>query len=64
MESDTQWSQHKKLIEATGKGIRRAVPKGFPYFHVSFAGEREYAHVIEDEEAFPHYFGAVRGECV
>jgi hypothetical protein len=25
MESDAQWSQHKKLIDATAKGLRRSV---------------------------------------
>ena len=36
MESDEQWSQHKKLIDFRKKGLRRCVPKNFPYFAVSF----------------------------
>ena len=57
-----EWSQHKKVIETQGKGIRRSVPKGFAYFHVSFGdGDAKedlgFAHVIEDEEVFPKHFG-------
>ncbi|WAQ99498.1 C19L2-like protein [Mya arenaria] len=33
------------------------VPKGFPYFAVDFGNEGGFAHVIEDEQKFPHYFG-------
>ena len=61
MESDTQWSQHQKLIDTRTKGLRRSVPKGFAYFSVSFGVDGGFAHVIEDEEVFPRYFGLVRG---
>ncbi|KAI0239745.1 CWF19-like protein 2, partial [Lamellibrachia satsuma] len=32
-------------------------PKGFPYFAVDFGLQGGFAHVIEDETHFPHYFG-------
>jgi len=35
------------------------VPKGFPYFAVDFGLQGGFAHVIEDETHFPHYFGRV-----
>lgn len=38
------------------------VPKGFPYFAVDFGNEGGFAHVIEDEQKFPHYFGKVSVE--
>ncbi|CAM9884283.1 unnamed protein product, partial [Ectocarpus fasciculatus] len=38
-------------------GIRRAVPKGFPFFHVEWE-DGGYANIIEGEEAnFPRDFG-------
>ncbi|VDI21594.1 Hypothetical predicted protein, partial [Mytilus galloprovincialis] len=33
------------------------IPKGFPYFCVDFGNEGGFAHVIEDEQTFPYYFG-------
>lgn len=57
MDADSEWSQHTKVIDTTGKGIRRAIPKEFPYFHVEFALGGGYAHVIEDETKFPITFG-------
>ena len=36
LESDEQWSQNKKLVDTAGKGLRRSVPRGFPYFFVGF----------------------------
>jgi len=36
MESESEWSQHKKLIDTSDKGLSRSVAKGFPYFHVQF----------------------------
>ena len=35
------------------------VPPGFPYFSVDFGLDGGFAHVIEDEQLFPHYFGKV-----
>ena len=31
-----EWTTNKQLIDTTGKGLRRCVPKGFAYFHVSW----------------------------
>ena len=36
------------------------IPKGLPYFSVEFGMDGGFAHVIEDETIFPHYFGKVR----
>ncbi|CAM9147583.1 unnamed protein product, partial [Discosporangium mesarthrocarpum] len=59
LEAGDEWSTHKKVIQADPArgGVRRAVPKGFPYFHVEWDGGG-YAHVIEGEEGkFPRDFG-------
>ncbi|KAM6098554.1 CWF19-like protein 2 isoform 2-T2 [Theristicus caerulescens] len=57
MESDEEWSVNKKLIDLSSKDIRKSVPKGLPYFSVDFGLQGGFAHVIEDEHKFPHYFG-------
>ncbi|KAM3935282.1 CWF19-like protein 2 [Leptodactylus fuscus] len=57
MESDEEWSMNKKLIDLSTKDVRRAVPKGLPYFSVDFGLQGGFAHVIEDHNKFPHYFG-------
>lgn len=56
-EAGEEWSTHRSsLIDTAGKGLRRCIPRGFPYFHVSWLGGG-YVHVIEDEDAFPVNFG-------
>ncbi|XP_048199728.1 CWF19-like protein 2 [Perognathus longimembris pacificus] len=57
MESDEEWSINKKLIDLSSKDIRRSVPRGLPYFSVDFGLQGGFAHVIEDQHKFPHYFG-------
>ncbi|KFV73058.1 CWF19-like 2, partial [Dryobates pubescens] len=57
MESDEEWSVNKKLIDLSAKDIRKSVPKGLPYFSVDFGLQGGFAHVIEDQHKFPHYFG-------
>ncbi|XP_034864731.1 CWF19-like protein 2 [Mirounga leonina] len=57
MESDEEWSMNKKLIDLSSKDIRRSVPRGLPYFAVDFGLQGGFAHVIEDQRKFPHYFG-------
>jgi len=47
---------NKSLIDTTGKGLRRCVPSGFSYFHVSWAGGG-LVHPIEEEREFPLAFG-------
>lgn len=49
MEAGEEWAQHKKLIDTSGKGVRRCVPDNFAYFHVQFGLDRGFAHVVEDE---------------
>lgn len=46
-ESESEWAQHKKIIDTRGKGIKKCVPEGFPYFHVEFGYNGGFAHVIE-----------------
>lgn len=50
-------SQNKTLVDTRTKGLRKSIPKGFPYFSVSFGTDGGFAHVIEDENIFPQYFG-------
>uniref|UniRef100_A0A2K6D475 CWF19-like protein 2 n=1 Tax=Macaca nemestrina TaxID=9545 RepID=A0A2K6D475_MACNE len=57
MESDEEWSMNKKLIDLSSKDIRKSVPRGLPYFSVDFGLHGGFAHVIEDQHKFPHYFG-------
>ncbi|CAA7399250.1 unnamed protein product [Spirodela intermedia] len=61
-----EWSQHnaKRLIETTSeKGLRRVIPKDFPYFHVEFGLDRGFVHVIDDEGSFNSNIGlnVIRG---
>ncbi len=55
-ECETEWSNNKKLIDLKGKGLKRSVPKGLPYFHVDFGMDSGYAHVVEEENEFPNNF--------
>ncbi|GJQ77271.1 hypothetical protein Trydic_g20696 [Trypoxylus dichotomus] len=55
-ESETEWSVNKKLVSLSGRDVRKAIPKGLPYFSVSFGMIEGYAHVIEDERMFPQNF--------
>lgn len=55
-ESDAEWSQHRKLIDTTDKGLRRSIPPHFDYFYVQFGLHQGLAHVIEDHSKFPWYF--------
>ncbi|XP_068936462.1 CWF19-like protein 2 [Petaurus breviceps papuanus] len=57
MESDEEWSMNKKLIDLSSRDIRKSVPRGLPYFSVDFGLQGGFAHVIEDQQKFPHYFG-------
>uniref|UniRef100_A0A3B5MBB8 Cwf19-like C-terminal domain-containing protein n=1 Tax=Xiphophorus couchianus TaxID=32473 RepID=A0A3B5MBB8_9TELE len=59
MECDEEWAMNKKLVDLSSKDIRRAVPRGLPYFAVDFGLQGGFAHVIENEQKFPHYFGKV-----
>ena len=59
MECESEWSQHKKIIDTTGRGLKRSIPEGFPYFNIEFGIDSGYAHVIEDEKKFSRYLGRV-----
>ncbi|KAF4527529.1 hypothetical protein B566_EDAN015629 [Ephemera danica] len=56
LECETEWSTNKKLVELAGKGVRRSIPKGLPYFAVCFGNDDGFGHVIEDEKQFPYNF--------
>ncbi|XP_059461046.1 uncharacterized protein LOC132190161 [Corylus avellana] len=65
-EATSWWSQHnaKKLIDTSEKGgLRGAIPKNFPYFHVEFGISKGFLHVIDDETQFKSSFGlnVIRG---
>ena len=51
-----EWTSNRKLIDTSGKGLRRVIPKGFAYFHVGWKGGG-FVHPIEDEDEFPPSFG-------
>lgn len=55
-ESEMEWSNNKKLILLNGRDVRKAVPKGLPYFSVSFGMQEGFAHVIEEQQYFPENF--------
>ncbi|KAG8192511.1 hypothetical protein JTE90_018032 [Oedothorax gibbosus] len=59
LESEEEWTHNVKLVDLTKKGLRRSIPKNLPYFAIFFdpAVHGGYAHVIEDEKAFPRNFG-------
>ncbi|KAM8904865.1 CWF19-like protein 2 isoform 2-T2 [Spinachia spinachia] len=57
MECDDEWAMNKKVVELSSKDIRHSVPRGLPYFAVDFGLQGGFAHVIENEQKFPHYFG-------
>lgn len=61
LSSDTEWSQHRKIID-TGKAareglgraaFRRSIAKEMPYFHVWFTLDGGLGHVVEDEARWP-----------
>ncbi|KAJ9600229.1 hypothetical protein L9F63_009476 [Diploptera punctata] len=56
LECETEWATNKKLVDLKNKDVRRAVPKGLPYFTVDFGLDPGFAHVIEDEKIFPRNF--------
>jgi len=50
LESESEWAQHKKLIDTGNKGVRKCIPPRFPYFSVQFGMTQGMAHVIENEK--------------
>lgn len=59
-ESEEEWATNKQLIDLKGRDVRRAIPKGLPYFWVKFGVDQGFGHVIEDQSHFPSYFAQVR----
>ncbi|XP_061781391.1 CWF19-like protein 2 [Nerophis lumbriciformis] len=57
MECDEEWAMNKKVVDLSCKDVRRALPRGLPYFAVDFGLQGGFAHVIENQQKFPHYFG-------
>lgn len=55
-ECETEWSQNKKVVDLRSRNVRKAIPKGLPYFSVDFGLDSGFAHVIEDERSFPRNF--------
>lgn len=55
-ESEYEWSHNKKLISLNDRDVTKAIPKGLPYFFVSFGMNEGFAHIIEDQNMFPYNF--------
>lgn len=55
VEQSDEWGTHNKILSTRGKGLRRTIPKGFPYFNVEW-DDGGYAQMIETN-AFPKDFG-------
>lgn len=57
-EQDTDWSEHKQLIETyLNKGnVRKYINEKFSYVHVNFDNEGGYLHVISDINRFNSLF--------
>lgn len=57
MESESEWTTHKKLIETHKKGgLRHSIPEGFPFFYVQFGMSEGFVHIIENGSKFPRNF--------
>lgn len=55
-ESEREWSTNKQLIELKDRDLRRAIPRGLPYFWVHFGMNFGFAHVIEEQQNFRNNF--------
>lgn len=64
LECEAEWSTNKKVVDLKGKGIRRGIPKGLPYFWVDFGMESGFAHIIEDQQLFPSNFAQVKNSFI
>lgn len=58
-ESEAEWATNKQLVSLKDRDVRRAIPKGLPYFWVNFGMDNGFAHVIEDQNQFPSNFAQV-----
>lgn len=57
LETGSDWSDNKKIIDTREKGLLRSIPKNFPYFHVEFGINGGYCHLIENDLKFKYFFG-------
>jgi hypothetical protein len=55
-EQAEEWGTHTKLLSTRDKGLRRTIPKRFPYFYVEYAPGDGFAQIIETQ-SFPKDFG-------
>lgn len=55
-EEAEEWGTHTKLLSTKGRGLRRSIPKNFPYFYVEWEPGCGFAQIIESG-AFPKDFG-------
>lgn len=61
LSADSEWTQHRKLIDTLAKSrqglgrsaFRRTLVKEMPYFHVWFELDGGLGHVVEDEHKWP-----------
>jgi hypothetical protein len=53
-DATSDWAQHhaKRFIDTRAKGLRGAIPPGFPYLNVEFGFSSGFVHVIDDETNF------------
>lgn len=56
-EQADEWGTHTKLLSTRNKGVRRIIPKTFPYFFVEWAPGDGFAQIVESSN-FPKDFGA------
>jgi len=57
-ELESEWATHKKIIDIKKEkgGIRKQIPKNFPYFFIDFDTTYGYAHVIEKTKEYNRNF--------
>ncbi|KAJ5762228.1 uncharacterized protein N7511_005610 [Penicillium nucicola] len=61
LSAESEWSQHRKLIDTLAKSkqgmgrsaFRRTLVKEMPYFHVWFELDGGLGHIVEDESRWP-----------
>jgi len=61
LSAESEWSQHRKLIDTLAKAkqglgrsaFRRTLVKEMPYFHVWFELDGGLGHIVEDEHRWP-----------
>ncbi|KAJ5089451.1 hypothetical protein N7532_008135 [Penicillium argentinense] len=61
LSTESEWSQHRKLIDTLAKSkqglgrsaFRRTLVKEMPYFHVWFELDGGLGHIVEDENLWP-----------